>query len=353
MYDYVKQYRWSQLKVGIVITIALVIVFLAVMFAGNIEKLFAPRVMIYAVVEDVKGLREGSPVWFSGVEVGMVQSIRFNEEHGVTIGMSILSDSVDYLKKDSKANILTLGLLGDKYVEITPGTRTAEQVKAGDILEGKTHAEIKDFVETSQASIEKIGEFVGMLEEILVKVEKGEGTLSKFIQDPAVYNNLKEATAELTVLAGKIESGKGTAGRLLNEDDLYVNLLSSAEDISLFARSLRESDGTVNSLINDRELYDRFLRASESLDMFTQRLSSSKGTVNRMIEDESLYVNINSASAKLDSILERIDKGEGLMGSMIKDKELAGELKSTLQELNALIKDIKENPGKYFSFSIF
>ena len=71
MYDYVKQHNWAKLRVGIVGTAAFLTIFSAVMFAGNIEKLFAPRVMIIAMADDVKGLREGSPVWFSGVEIGV------------------------------------------------------------------------------------------------------------------------------------------------------------------------------------------------------------------------------------------------------------------------------------------
>ena len=353
MYDYVKQHKWAKLKVGLVVTIAILIIFLAVMFAGNIDKLFSPRVLIYAMVNDVKGLREGSPVWFSGVEIGAVKSIEFTIQRKVSIAMSIESGTLSYLKKDSQANIMTLGLLGDKYVEITPGSHEAAGLKAEDTITGKTQIEIQDVVQTSQASIAKLVDFVGMLESILVKVETGKGTIARFIQDPAVYDNLKEAIKELTSLVRKIESGKGTMSRVLNEDTLYVDLASSVEDVKLFARSLKESEGTLNKLIRDPLLYNRFQEASASLDTFAQKLSSSKGTVNKLIEDESLYENINSASEKFNRVLGRIEQGEGLMGSLVRDDELSGELKSALKELNALMKDIKENPNNYFKFSLF
>ncbi len=353
MYDYVKQHKWAKLKVGLVITIALSIIFFAVMFAGNIEKMFDERVMIYALVDDVKGLREGAPVWFSGVEIGSVKSISVTLQRKVEVGMIIASDSLKYLKKDSLANIMTLGLLGDKYVEVTPGSVEAEGLSAGDFISGDTQIEIQDVVQTSQASIAQISNFVGMLEEILVKVDKGQGTISKFIQDPAVYNNLKEAIEELTLLIRKIEGGKGTISRLINEDSLYTDLSASAGDIRLFAKSLQESEGTLGKVVRDPELYERFLKASKSLDAFAQKLSSSKGTVHKLIADESLYENINSASEKLDRILGRIDRGEGLAGSLVKDEGLSEELRSTLKELNALIRDIKDNPNDYLQFSIF
>ena len=353
MYDYVKQYRWAKIKVGLVVTTALATTFFAVMFAGNIEDYFAPKVTVYAMVDDVKGLREGSPVWFSGVEIGAVKSIEFTIQQKVHVGMSIAADSLRYLRTDSMANIMTLGLLGDKYVELTHGSSEEEGLGAGDTIKGMTQIEIQDVVQTSQTSIAKISDFLGMLEEILVRIEKGKGTVSRLLQDPALYDNLQGTLGELKTLVEKAEGGKGTMGRLLNEDSLYRDLSSSAKDIKLFAGALKDSEGTLSKLIDDPSLYERFQKASESLDTFTQRLASSRGTVHKMIEDESLYNNANSASEKLNSILERIDKGEGLAGSLVKDDELSKDLKSTLKELNSLIRDIKDNPDDYFKFSIF
>ncbi|UCD34492.1 MAG: MCE family protein [Nitrospiraceae bacterium] len=353
MYDYVKQHKWARLRVGMVMSLTLAVILLAVLFAGSIEKIFVPRVVIYAMVDDVKGLREGAPVWFSGVEIGSVRAIEFMEKQKVRVKMSIVSDAVRYLKKDSGANILTLGLLGDKYVEITPGSGDAEGLRAGDGIAGHTQTELQDVVQTSQASIEKIADFVGTLEEILVRVEKGQGTISKFIQDPAVYDNLREAIAELDALIGKMHSGKGTVARLMNDEALYRDISASAQDIRIFAESLKEEEGSLTRLIQDPSLYDRFQEASESLSRFAGKLEASTGTVNRLIEDEQLYENMNSASEKLNSLLDRVENGEGVVGSLVRDDELSRELKSTLKELNTLIKDIRENPKHYFKFSLF
>ncbi len=60
MYDYLKQTRWAGLKIGVLATFAMAIVFVSIMFAGNIMELFSPKVEIYTSFDDVKGLREGS-----------------------------------------------------------------------------------------------------------------------------------------------------------------------------------------------------------------------------------------------------------------------------------------------------
>ena len=339
MYDYVKHLKWAKLKVGVVITAAFFVLFAAFMFASSIEIFFIPRVEIQAVFDDVKGLREGSPVWFSGVEIGSVSSIKFTSHQKILASMSIDSDVLKYLKRDSRATILTLGLLGDKYVEISAGSKNEDALRLGDTMDGTSQIEIQDIVETSQKSIARLSDFINMLEEILVEVNKGGGTVSKLIKDPSLYDNLKETTEELSKLAGSIERGEGSIGRLLKDEELYDDISSSVKDVKVFAESLRNSDGTLNKIISDPFIYERFLKASESLDLFAHRLESSKGTINRLIEDESLYENVNEISERLNVLLG--------------DDDLSGDLKTTLMELNLLIKDIRDNPGKYFKFSIF
>jgi len=353
MYDYLKQVKWAAIKVGLLTTVSAAIIFLAIMFAGNIKDFFSPKVSIYTAFDDVKGLRAGSPVWFSGVEIGAVKSIDFASYRKILVELSINAETLQYLKKDSHAEILTLGLLGDKYLEVTPGSKDGEPIVEGYSIEGVTQFEITDIIESSQDSISKLASFMEMLETTIAKIERGEGTVAKFLNDPSIFNNIKDTSGELSQLIKKMESGDGTVGKLVNEDALYKDVSSAVSDVKLFAKSLKESEGTLSKLIDDPALYNRFQKASESLDVFTQKLAYSKGTVNKLLEDESLYNNVNDVSVKVNTILEKIDSGQGLMGSLISDDELTGELKATLKELSVLIKDIEANPHRYFKFSIF
>lgn len=302
MDEYRKQLSWAKLRVGVVVTAALTVLFLTVLFAGNIERIFSKKAVVYALFHDVKGLRTGAPVWFSGVQIGSVQSLKLDGGERITVGLSIDQSSLAYLKKDSLANIFTLGLLGDKYVELGPGSKEAEGLKAGDTITGWPRPEIKE-------------------------------EISRFVD--------------------QIESRKGSLGRLLEEDTLYRDLAASARDIKLFAATLKGSEGTINKFIKDPALYERFVKASQSIDDFARKLSASKGTVNRLIEDESLYRNVNDAALKLNALLDKINKGEGTVGSLINNRETSEEIQKTLKELNALVKDMRENPKKYFQFSLF
>ncbi|HTP03857.1 MAG TPA: MlaD family protein [Nitrospirota bacterium] len=302
MFDSHKHVTWAKLRVGVVLTLGLAVIFFAILFAENIVHLFIPQATVYAEFSDVKGLRSGAPVWFSGVQIGSVKSLRFERSEKITAALAIDKSALPYLKKDSASSIITMGLLGDKYVEMSPGSREAASLQPGDTISGSPRPEISE---------------------------------------------------ELKRVIEGVETSKGSLARFLRDDTLYRDLSASVKDIKAFAAMLKSSEGTVSRVIKDPELYDRFVKASKSLDSFSEKLSTSRGTVNKLVEDASLYENMNGAAIRLNAILEKIDKGEGSVGTLITDRQVADELRSTLKEINALAKDIKEHPKKYFSFSLF
>ena len=126
MFDLKKQIKWAQIKSGVIITLALAILFMSVFFAGSIERVLHPKVEIKAAIRDVKGLKKGAPVWVYGLEEGSVSDISLDPTYGTVVTMSIYKKVLDFLKKDSGATVLTMGLLGDKYIELP--FRRAQQV---------------------------------------------------------------------------------------------------------------------------------------------------------------------------------------------------------------------------------
>jgi phospholipid/cholesterol/gamma-HCH transport system substrate-binding protein len=353
MFDMKKQLMWSKLKVGLVVTAALVTLFLTVFFAGGIEFLLSPKVEIKAQIMDVKGLRRGAPVWISGIEIGSVKNIELNPGHGTLVTLSIKKRTLDYLKKDSRASVLTMGLLGDKYVELSGGSQGAGKLSAGDTIAGASQIELKDVMEVGTTSIQKMTEFLNKLDGLVTKIEAGQGSISKFISDPGFYNNLKEATRNLSLTLKEIREAHGTLKLLVEDPTLYNRLLSASSSIEDFSKTLNRSSGSLKKIIEDPTLYNRMVSATTSLEDFGKKLNEGQGTLRKLAENAELYDNLNNASIKLASVLDRVDKGEGLAGALVNDKELAQELKDNLGELKVLLKDLREHPKKYFKFSVF
>jgi phospholipid/cholesterol/gamma-HCH transport system substrate-binding protein len=95
------------------------------------------------------------------------------------------------------------------------------------------------------------------------------------------------------------------------------------------------------------------LSATSSIEEFSIVLNQRQGTLRRLAEDPELYENLNKATQQLSSILQKVETGEGIAGDLISDKKLASDLKNAIMELSELTKDIRDNPKKYFKFSLF
>ena len=326
MFDMKKQLMWSKLKVGVVISISMALLLLTVFFAGGVQDLFSPEELIKAQIKDVKGLRRGAPVWVSGIEIGYVKGISLNPQYGTLVTMAIKENALPYIRSDSYANVITQGLLGDKYIELNSGTVEAGQIKPGTIIKGVAQLEVKDLVDASSVSVAKITEFVDKVGTFLDHFEKRDGTIAKLLNDPSLYYNLKQSTTTLLAIL----------------------------------KELKESEGSAKMFMKDPSVYNNMLAASSSLEKFSRTINEGNGTIKKLAESPEIYDDLHSASQKLNTVLSEIDSGEGAAGVLVKDRVLANQLKETVAglsqemlELRELTNDIKAHPRKYFKFSIF
>ncbi len=353
MFDAKKELRWSKLKVGLVITIAFLVLCLAVFFAGDIQSLFSKKVELRIQFRDVEGLRKGAPVWILGIEEGSVRDIRLDPAYGVIVTVAIQQRTLGYLKKNSHATILTMGLLGDKYIELSTGSPDANPIQLGDLLKGTTEMGLKQVMETSAEAVGKMSQFINKMDNLVTKIEGGQGTIAKLLNDPTLYDNLNRATTRLSALVDDLKSARGTLGLLIQDPSVYNKLLAATSSLDEFSKRINESSGTLKSLIEDPSLYNKTMDAASQIQAFGTKLNESQGTLKKMIEDPTVYENLNKDLKELSSILEKIEKGQGLAGAFIQDTELSRELKEALAELKDLLKSVKSHPGKYFKFSLF
>jgi phospholipid/cholesterol/gamma-HCH transport system substrate-binding protein len=319
MFDTKKQLRWAKMKVGLVITISFLVLLIAVFFAGNIQNILSRKIMLKIQFKDVEGLRKGAPVWILGIEEGLVKDISLDPMYGVITTIAVNEGALRFIKKDSKATILTMGLLGDKYIELTTGSPGAGPIHPGEILRGTTEIRLRSVVEASTTTIETMNGFIKKMDRLISQIELGKGTLAKFLEDPALYDNLKETTHNLFILS---------------------------EDI-------KNSRGTLKLLIEDPSVYNKILATVSKIEEFSRKLTEGQGTLKKLIEDPELYENFNKDLKELSSILERIEKGEGVAGALVRNQELLREFEETVTDLKKLINDIREHPKKYFKFSLF
>jgi phospholipid/cholesterol/gamma-HCH transport system substrate-binding protein len=326
MYQMKKHLKWSALKSGILITLTLLLVFLVVLYAGTLRQVFTPSFQLQAQFRDVKGLRQGAPVWLFGTEVGSVKEIRLDPMYGTIVTMSVDKSVEPYIRSDSKAEILTMGLLGDKYVELSPGLPESPPLQQGALIKGTTPMELSGVVEGGRRAIYKISELADKVSDLVDEISHGKGTLSKLILEPALYDRLERSAAALE---------------------------STLEGI-------QRSRGTLKLLVEDPSLYNRALSAVSSIERITKNLETGRGSLGKLMTEPQLYENLNRAAEELDGVLKEMNTGKGMAAAFLRDEDLVRQVKESLadiravaEEMKSLLKNMEEHPEKYFKFSIF
>ncbi len=179
-----------ELKVGIFVFTGLMILLIFVLSIGGF-KTWSLGYQVKFVFNFINGVKIGAPVRFSGVDVGQVKRIKFIDMQSGKPKVELIS----WVKKevkipvDSKVWVNTLGLLGEKYVEVLPGTET-------------TFVGNKQSISgTDPIAMHQIGEIakkiVDDLDTMIVKINKGEGTIGKLIVDDTIYNEMEALVLDL------------------------------------------------------------------------------------------------------------------------------------------------------------
>jgi phospholipid/cholesterol/gamma-HCH transport system substrate-binding protein len=360
MFEMKKRLRWSGLKAGLVVSVALVVLFVAVIFADAFKQMLTPTIQLQVRFHDVRGLRRGAPVRLFGTETGSVQKIRLDLDYGAIVTLTVEKHIEPFLRNDSRAEILTIGLLGEKYVELVAGSPEAEPLAKGEMIEGDVATELRDVVQTGTEVIAKVGGLIERTESVIEAVFEGRGTLARLINDPALYENVDRATSALLSVLEGIEEAEGSLKLLIEDPSLYRKLAASAASLEAWTNSLRRSPGSLKKLIEDPALYDKALDAATVFGDFAGKAASGGGTLGKMVEDPELYENLTRSLRTLNGILSGIDEGRGTAGALVRDEDMAEEFKKAMSEIKklaeqmgALLQDMREDPEKYFKFSIF
>jgi phospholipid/cholesterol/gamma-HCH transport system substrate-binding protein len=300
------------------VTMVLVIIFVTIFFWGGVIQIFAPRQPLIMQTTHVIGLRNGAPVWVLGVEVGRVERIELHNS-SVMVEMSLLQKHLPFIHQDAVGQIVTMGLLGDKYVSIEPGSAKSPPIKSGSVIRGATVAEVDQIMEVTLMAIKNVESFMARLENLLGTLQAGKGTLGLLLNDSTLYGALAQTATNLGTLSDSLVAGQGTLGQLISNEALYQMLYSSATEM----RNL------------------------------TRMAMDSSGTMGKLLQDGSLYQSLGATAQGLREIVQGIDEGRGVAGTLVSDDSLAQSVRSTLFRVNTLIDEIAKNPKQYFKLEIF
>ncbi|MDP6685811.1 MAG: MlaD family protein, partial [Candidatus Omnitrophota bacterium] len=215
-----------ELKVGIFIFIGLLILSIIVFSVGNFYSI-KRGYTIDITFSFANGISVGAPVRYAGVEVGEVQDIGVyfdDQENKPMVKLNIWVAQNTWINEDAKATINTLGLLGEKYLEIVPGTRQTTLLKKGDVMRGKDPVSTEELTRETKKTIAKLDAMIGSLNEFLGD-EEMRGSVKNTL------SNLESLSMDLRKFVTLATEGEGTIGRLLTDDKLYNDIDDMILDI--------------------------------------------------------------------------------------------------------------------------
>ena len=309
---------WDQLKVGLVILIAFGILAVAVMRLGDAAHLFNTRYSLVAILPNANGLRVGGGVQVAGQLSGTVKSIEFLPVDNDTTRNLRVTVEIDeavqaHVRADSRARLRTLGLLGDKVIDITPGTLRFNALRAGDTLQLAQSLDYDAVLQQASGAVGDLVQLTADLKTITGGVVRGEGTLGQIVTDRSLYDELTGTLTRSNQLIARLQNPNGTVGRLLDDPQLYVNLTRMI--------------GSVDSLV--------------------VALNSPNGTTGRLLRDTTIFNSLASVAAGGDSLVRQLRQGDGLANKLLTDQQLYDQLVKAVTDLNAILTDVRRDPRRY------
>jgi phospholipid/cholesterol/gamma-HCH transport system substrate-binding protein len=186
-------------RLGLFIVATLLILAAGVFIIGNNQLRFQPTYRVKADFQNVEGLSEGSDVRVGGIHKGTVKRIDLPRQPDgkVTVVMDLQTATRGIVKKDSTAAIKSEGLLGDKYVEVSFGSKDAQRLADGDTIGSEPPMDISDLIkktdqilDTAQGAVQNVEGAAGNLKSISSKVDQGKGTVGALVNDNKLYNQV-------------------------------------------------------------------------------------------------------------------------------------------------------------------
>ncbi len=287
--------RRTSLIVGSFALAALVALALAILSLSTQESVFGGRYRLVGYYENVQGLIPNAPVWLAGTRVGRVESVelgaRPDGRPAVKVELSVDEEVQERIRADSAASIGTVGLLGDRYVEISLGSPTEPRLEDGGEIRVANPVNLARVIDTGAQALDNIATLAKNLNVVVAGFQSGEKEGGK---------GLADTVASVSDIVSEIQHGNGLLHSLIYDEHEGSGMASLNQSLATFESILNEiatGNGLLHSLVYEP------------------------------LTEQDVVLEVLDAGARLNSILAKLDTGEGTLGMLLNDPTLYEDLK--------------------------
>lgn len=326
-----------EVKVGLLMLTAVAVFVAGVFLIGDRQQLFARKARFSIEFVQTGGLARGASVQVSGVDVGQVTDVILPEEvseEKITVEIFIDRRYQDRIREDSLARIKTLGLLGDKYIEISSGSPGSPRVPAGGMIQAASATDVDQLIATGEDVAENVVAMSASLRNILARLERGEGIFGELTgggeEGDESRASLRATMESIESLLDKIDSGQGTIGRLFNDPTLANRTESVVAHLEEIVLAFETGEGILPGLLHDAEMRQRFDRLMANLERTTgevgdmvSEMRAGEGLLVKLLTDEAygdrVSADLERLIDNLNQVAEKLNSGDGTVASLVND----------------------------------
>jgi phospholipid/cholesterol/gamma-HCH transport system substrate-binding protein len=351
-----QEVQWSQLKVGVLVLVALsALTALVFLMTGSTGGFFTKKITLRSYFENSAGLKVGAPVNLEGVTIGNVSRINIVPERKLTpveVVMKIGSKRRDAVHTDSTSSLETIGVLGDTVVDINSTHATGPPVQNNTELRTNETPNLSDVIKSSQGTIEQLNTILAKVDHLADSLNSDKGSVGELINNPELYNKAVSTLNELSQLVDTVANGKGSIGKLVADDTFYNHMNDTVAKLDRISTTLEEGKGTIGKLLKDESIANNLNQTVTSANQLLSDINAGKGGLGMIAKDPQFAAKLRDTVDKLDSILTQVDSGQGTIGQLMRNPSVYNNLDQSLTETRGLIAAIRENPKKYLTFHV-
>jgi phospholipid/cholesterol/gamma-HCH transport system substrate-binding protein len=361
-----QQVKWSQLRVGVTVLVGSVTLAVLIFVMSGTVSPFSHKIVVRSYFENAAGLIKSAPVRLSGVDIGNVDHVGIVTDRPLTPVEVVMKLSPRLMhgavrkgdsngNNSSRATLATAGVLGATFVDIDSSHAVGPPVQNGDELKTTETPALQDVLKSSQSTIDKLNVILTRVDDIVLAIQNGKGSVGKLINDPELYNRANTTISQLQQLTSQITEGKGSIGKLLYSEDLYDKIDDSVTKFNKIVDDVNSGKGNLGKLLKDEQLANNLNQTAAKLNSLVTDIDAGRGTLGLLAKNQQYAQKIDRLTTSLEQVSNRLAAGEGSAGMIFKDPSLYNNADQMLVESRNLVKALRENPKKYLTihFKVF
>jgi phospholipid/cholesterol/gamma-HCH transport system substrate-binding protein len=293
--------------VGIFVVASMAALLVMVLIVAQQEGLFQEYVTYRTIFKNVSGLKAGSEVHLAGVTVGTVLTTAINAEGNIVVTFQVLKKNSDRIREDSRSTIGFMGLLGDKSLDLTSGSLSKAAIPPDGLVTAVEPLDITQLLAKAAPTLEDLQKVIANLV-----------SLTDDLAEPG--SDTKKILVEVRGIVSKVNSGQGSMGKLVNDPALYQDMAVTMAQVRKFVGDLEKGKGLIGALVNDQAFKDQAVKT-------LAEMQATFANLNRTTADlKAAAARLPDMAKRLESFVVNLDRaGKGLPSMVTEGQTLFGD----------------------------